>query len=85
MKELINLGFKYIKTTNDNKMIFKQVKEYDGKFLGVKKDTKILIFNLNSKRVFMNRVVEQGKTEHFEPFCADIELINAIAEFIKNM
>lgn len=49
MKELIKLGFKYIKTTNDNKMIFKQVKEYDGKFLGVKKDTKVLIFNLNSK------------------------------------
>lgn len=85
MKELIKLGFKYIKTINDNKIIFKKVEESDGRFLGVKEDTKVLIFNLNSKRVFMKRIVKQGKTEHFEPFCADIELLNAIAEFIKNM
>ena len=42
MKELIKLGFKYIKTTNDNKIIFKQVKEYDGNFQGLKKIQKCL-------------------------------------------
>lgn len=45
----------------------------------------ILIFNKNSKRVFMNRIIMQAGKEHYEPFCADVELLNAIVEFIKNM
>ena len=33
----------------------------------------------------MKRIIKQGGEEHFEPFCADLELLNVIANFIKNM
>ena len=78
------LGFKYIKTEND-KIIYKKEREYERKFLGIEKDTQILIFNKRSKRVFMKRIIKQGGEDHFEPFCADVELLNIIADFIKNM
>lgn len=78
------LGFKYIKTEND-KIIYKKEREYGRKFLGIEKDTQILIFNKRSKRVFLKRIIKQGGEYHFEPFCADIELLNALADFIKNI
>ena len=33
----------------------------------------------------MKRVVTQCGEKHLDVLCADIELLNAIAEFIKNM
>lgn len=78
------LGFECIKTTND-KIIYKKIETYDKKFLGIEKDTQVLIFNKNSKRVFMKRIIKQGGKEHYEPFCADLKLLNVIADFIKNM
>lgn len=85
---LEKLGFKLDKraTKKSNRsIIYKKITKYDGRFLGVEEERYILIFNKNSKRVFMNRIITQAGKEHYEPFCADIELLNAIAEFIKNM
>lgn len=78
------LGFECIKTTND-KIIYKKIITYKVKFLGIEKDTQVIIFNKNSKRVFMKRIIKQGGEEHYEPFCADLKLLNVIADFIKNM
>lgn len=78
-------GFEYIETENKNKIIYKKIKQYKVKFLGIEKDTQVLIFNKNSKRVFMKRIIKQCGEDHLEPFCADLTLLNAIADFIKNM
>lgn len=85
---LEKLGYKLDKraTKKSNRnIIYKKITKYDGKFLGVEEEKCILIFNKNSKRVFMNRIIMQAGKEHYEPFCADVELLNAIVEFIKNM
>lgn len=85
---LEKLGFKLdrraTKKSNRN-IIYKKITKYDGRFLEIEEEKCILIFNKNSKRVFMNRIITQAGKEHYEPFCADIELLNAIIEIIENM
>lgn len=76
------LGFK-IKTTTNNKIIYIKVEKYDGRFLGMEEDKKIVIFNKNSKRVFLKRIIKQGGKEHDEPFCADVKLLNGYIRFYK--
>lgn len=78
------LGFKLEKMTDD-KIIYKKTKTYEGKtLLGIKEDTQVIIFNKNSKRVFLKRIILQYGEYHFEPFCADLEILNVITDFIKN-
>ena len=85
---LEKLGFKLDKraTKKSNRnIIYKKVRKYDVRFLGIEEETDVLIFNKISKRVFMKRVVTQCGEKHLDALCADMELLNAIAEFIKNM
>ena len=85
---LEELGFKLDKRATkktDRHIIYKKVRKYDVKILGIEEETDVLIFNKNSKRVFMKRVVTHCGEKHLDALCADIELLNAIAEFMKNM
>lgn len=79
------LGFKLEKMT-DNKIIYKKTTIYEEKtFLGIEKDIQVIIFNKNSKRAFLKRIILQYGEYHFEPFCANLELLNTIVDFIKNI